>query len=112
MIDGLLDALDQTGQTANTLVIWCAYHGDAIAGRGEEILQRGVITERYKYVAALYDGDELYDLAEDPQEMHNLIDTSAHREIKQELRRRIIEHVEHTQDPRAGRLAYALEQGS
>lgn len=31
-------------------------------------------TDRYKYVRRLYESDELYDLVEDPQELHNRID--------------------------------------
>jgi len=80
-------------------------------GHGEDILQRMVVTDRYKYVAALYDDDEMYDLVEDPFEMRNLIDSPDHRDMRQNLRQRIITHIDQTQDPRAGRLAYALHQG-
>ena len=196
-IGGVLDALDDTGAGENTLVIWCADHGDAVAshgglwdkastfteevarvplavrwpgrlaggrsvdrlvsnmdvtatmlqaggagvpsamdsrsllplceggvddarpdevicehnGHGEEILQRIVIHDRFKYVAALYDGDELYDLAEDPYELRNLVDAADCRDVKADLRRRIIEHIERTHDARASRLAYSLKQG-
>jgi arylsulfatase A-like enzyme len=195
-IGSLLDALGALGQADNTLVIWCADHGDAVAshgglwdkastlteevvrvpmavrwparfapgrrtdalvsnmdvtatmlaaadatpcepvdsrsllplaegdnpdwpdqfivehnGHGEDILQRMIVTERYKYVAALYDDDEMYDLVEDPFEMHNLINSPDHRDVKQDLRQQIITHVEQTDDRRAGRLAYALRQG-
>jgi arylsulfatase A-like enzyme len=33
-IGALLDALDATGQSDNTLVVWCADHGDALASHG------------------------------------------------------------------------------
>ena len=163
----ILDALEELGAAENTLVIWCADHGDAVASHGglwdkastftEEVaripmavrwpaafggsrreragqqhgrdchdarsrrggraggheqplaaadLCRGddrtgpicwsastTATARtscsalryagqYKYVAALYDGDELYDLDHDPYEMHNLIDSASHKAIK------------------------------
>ena len=195
-IGRLLEALDATGQAENTMVIWCADHGDAAAshgglwdkastyieevaripmavrwpatlpggqrtdalvtnmdvtatmleaagaeipedmhsrsvlplcrdagadwpghiiaehnGHGEDILQRIVVTDRYKYVAALYDGDELYDLKEDPFEMTNLIDSTDHEDVRKDLRTRIIEHIETSGDPIAGRLAYSLGQG-
>jgi len=80
-------------------------------GHGEDILQRIAIHDRFKYVAALYDGDELYDLAEDPYELHNLIDDPEYQEAKADLRQRIIQHVHRRRDSRAARLAYALEQG-
>ena len=64
-----------------------------------------------KYVAALYDGDELYDLDEDPYELNNLIDNPTYLKIKRELRQRIIQHIQETNDRRAYLLAYALEQG-
>lgn len=80
-------------------------------GHGEDILQRIAICGQYKYVAALYDGDELYDLDQDPFEMHNLIDSSSHNEIKEDLRRRIVRHIETTGDGRGRRIAYALTHG-
>jgi arylsulfatase A-like enzyme len=80
-------------------------------GHGEDILQRMIVHGSYKYVAALYDGDELYDLAQDPYEMHNLVDSPAHREVKAELRNRIIAHIRTKDDVRAERLAYSLRLG-
>jgi arylsulfatase A-like enzyme len=81
------------------------------SGHGEDILQRILFHDRYKYVAALYDGDELYDLAADPFELHNLIDLPEYHEVRSELRRRILAHIKHTADRRASRLAYALRLG-
>ena len=80
-------------------------------GHGEDILQRILIHDRYKYVAALGDDDELYDLKEDPYERSNLIRSSDHRDVKEELRGRIIEHIERTSDDLASVLAYALRHG-
>jgi arylsulfatase A-like enzyme len=80
-------------------------------GHGEDILQRIVFHDRFKYVAALYDGDELYDLAADPYELHNLVDVPENKEVKADLRQRIIAHVDRTNDKRALRLAYALRLG-
>jgi arylsulfatase A-like enzyme len=196
-IGTILDALDESGEAENTLVIWCADHGDAVASHGglwdkastyteevarvpmavrwpaafggerrvgelvsnmdvtatmlaaagvavpedmssrsvlplcsaggdcdwpdvlicehnghcEEILQRIAIRGQYKYVAALFDGDELYDLEQDPYEMHNLIDSASHKDVKEGLRSRIIEHIETTSDRRARHLAYSLKKG-
>lgn len=197
-IGSILDALDESGAADNTIVIWCADHGDAVASHGglwdkastfteevarvplavrwparfaggrsvdqlvsnmdvtatmlgaagvatpasmdsrsllplcesnsdadwpdelicehnghggEDILQRIIMHDRFKYVAALYDGDELYDLTEDPYELHNLIDVPEYREVKVDLRQRIIAHIERTNDTWASRLAYSLKQG-
>jgi arylsulfatase A-like enzyme len=193
----VLDALDASGQADNTVVIWCADHGDALAshgglwdkastcteevmrvplairwpdgltggrcseqfvsnmdvtatilavagiavpdtmdsrsllplcndtttaswpdelvcehnGHGEEILQRIIVHDRFKYVAALYDWDEMYDLAEDPYELNNLVDIPEYQEVKTNLRQRIVAHIERTNDKRASRLAYSLKQG-
>lgn len=199
----VLDALDDLAATDNTIVIWCADHGDALAshgglwdkastfteevarvplaiqwparieagsvreqllsnmdvtatmldaagvavpddidsrsllplcevpgaaewpdelvcehnGHGEDILQRIVYRGCYKYVAALYDGDELYDLSEDPYEMHNLIDSPGLATVRDDLRDRIVRHIagyedrDHPAFQRAERLKYSLETG-
>ena len=44
----------------------------------------------YKYVRRLYETDELYDLREDPGELHNLIDDPAYAGILLELRERML----------------------
>lgn len=196
-IASILKTLDDSGQAENTIVIWCADHGDSVAshgglwdkastfteevariplavrwpaeftggrmsdrlvsnmdvtatmldaagvaapqymqsmsllplcrtgqdstrpdhlicehnGHGEEILQRIIMHDRYKYVAALYDNDEIYDLLEDPHEMHNLIGDPRHKDVAADLRQRIIEHIERTDDRRATLLAYSLKNG-
>ncbi len=196
-IGRILNALEASGQAENTVVIWCADHGDALAshgglwdkastyieevarvpmairwparlkggkrtdkivsnmdvtatilevvgikvpgymhsrsllelcrepqhadwpkytvaehhGHGDQITQRIIVGRRYKYVAALFDGDELYDLQKDPFEQHNLVDSTDHREIREQLRKRIIEHIERNEDEMAYKLAHALKLG-
>lgn len=78
-------------------------------GHGEEILQRIVITSRYKYVAALYDKDELYDLQDDPFELRNLVDEPEHGVTARDLRRYIIDHMERTGDHLGRQLLYSLK---
>ena len=58
-------------------------------GHGDFIPQRILYLDRYKYVAALYDGDEMYDLEADPYEMNNLVDDPGVTDIRAEMRGRI-----------------------
>ena len=81
------------------------------AGHGEDFPQRIVMHGPYKYVAALFDGHELYDLAKDPFELKNLVGDPAYRDVAADLRQRIIRHIERTRDHEAARLAFALKKG-
>jgi hypothetical protein len=74
-------------------------------------VQRIIYKGHYKYVAALYDGDELYDLRDDPFELDNLVHSSTHKDVAEELRARIVEHIERSRDRVAEHLAYALRHG-
>ena len=47
-------------------------------------------TREYKYVRRLYELDELYDLRNDPGELHNLIDDPACADVLAELRERLL----------------------
>ena len=47
-------------------------------------------TQRYKYVQRLYESDELYDLEEDPGELHNRINDPALAEVLAELKDRLL----------------------
>ncbi len=196
-IGSVLDALEESGAAENTLVLWCADHGDAVAshgglwdkastyteevarvpmavrwpaaisepkrveqlvsnmdvtatmlaaagvtipddmnsrslmplcdgggdadwpdqlicehhGHGEEMVQRIIMHGQYKYVAALYDDDELYDLEQDPYELNNLVGRGSLTEVAQDLRQRIADHIDAAQDRRAWHLSYALRNG-
>ncbi len=60
--------------------VFCEYNGNF----GPGYFQRAVITERYKYIENSGDISELYDLQEDPFELHNLIQdepTAEEREL-------------------------------
>jgi uncharacterized sulfatase len=72
---------------------------------------RIIVDGRYKYVAALFDGDELYDLEEDPYEMRNVVDDPEYRPIKARLRGKLIEHMETTKDRYAGKLLSVMKLG-
>jgi N-acetylglucosamine-6-sulfatase len=58
----------------------------------------GVRTDRYKYIHyhGIWDIDELYDLKEDPEEMHNLIDSPEHQKLVKQLNNRMFEWLEKT----------------
>jgi N-acetylglucosamine-6-sulfatase len=54
--------------------------------------------DRYKFIRyhGIWDTDELYDLKDDPAELHNLIFSPAHQSIAQEMRRKLFETLEKT----------------
>ncbi len=52
----------------------------------------------YKYVRRLYETDELYDLREDPGELHNLIDDPAYAGVLAELREHMLTWYQRTCD--------------
>jgi len=51
--------------------------------------QRSVTTKQHKYVFNGFDDDELYDLQNDPHEMHNLVDRVDMEPVKRQLCRRM-----------------------
>jgi len=58
----------------------------------------GVRTNRYKYIRyyGIWDIDELYDLQQDPQELHNLIQDPVSQPLLKELNRRLFDWLEQT----------------
>lgn len=60
--------------------------------------QRMVRDERWKYIWNATAEDELYDLAEDPGELHNRIADPACRSLVRERRRRLVEWMQSTGD--------------
>lgn len=63
---------------------------------------RCVFDGRYKLVVNLHYTDELYDLENDPQEMHNLIESVELSETREVLHNRIIRWMNETRDPFRG----------
>ncbi|MCC7407996.1 MAG: sulfatase-like hydrolase/transferase [Phycisphaeraceae bacterium] len=86
----------------------CQHHGHYT----DDIMLRMVVTDRYKYVGAIFDGDELYDLQEDPYEMNNLVHDPAHAELARQMRQRLIDHLENSNDKVAFRLLHALKHSN
>ncbi len=74
--------------------IMCAYYG------GEFLYtQRIAITDRYKYVFNGFDIDELYDLQDDPEEMHNAINDPNYAKYADDMRARLYEMMNAVEDP-------------
>ena len=63
---------------------------------------RAVFDGRYKLSVNLLSTDELYDVENDPEEMNNLIDSEAHAEIRDQLHRVLLDHMNTTRDPFRG----------
>lgn len=93
---------------------WPEYVISQHFGHGQLLCQRFIVSGKYKYAAALYDMDELYDLENDPYETNNLIDSPKHKDVKDGLRSAIIRHLEQkerTRDPQSIKLLESLKLG-
>ncbi len=74
--------------------ILCAYYG------GEFLYtQRMVVTDRLKYVFNGFDFDELYDLANDPDEIRNQVNNTGYRSQVNEMRERLYNLMDRFGDP-------------
>lgn len=96
-IDGrsLLPLLRGTSPTDWPVDIFTEYHGQQFGLYSQRMLKVG----RYKYVLNLSDISELYDLEEDPAELHNLIDDPAMRPTLRHLQALLLERMSNTNDP-------------
>lgn len=63
---------------------------------------RAVFDGRYKLSINLLSGDELYDLQNDPYELHNLIEDPACRKTRDRLHDRLLQNMNETRDPFRG----------
>ncbi|MDF2725572.1 MAG: sulfatase [Paenibacillus sp.] len=61
--------------------------------------QRMIRNRRWKYIWNLTDVDELYDLEQDPSELHNAIGDERHDDVLAELRSKLYEELKRIQDP-------------
>jgi len=83
----LLELVDNPNQWRDVLV---SEHN----GKGDKVLERIAIKGNYKYVAALPERDELYDLKNDPNEFVNLVDDKKYQHVKQQMQQELIRHME------------------
>lgn len=67
------------------------YYSDIVFPRIANMGYRAVRTERYKYIQfkELQDMDELYDLQEDPYELHNLNNEPASAELLENMKKEL-----------------------
>lgn len=63
---------------------------------------RAAYDGRYKFVLNLMTSDELYDMEKDPCEMHNLIYSRDHEEIRNKLHDMVVDWMNRTRDPFRG----------
>lgn len=75
--------------------VYMEFHGDELGLYSQRILR----TERYKFIYNGPDINELYDLQIDPFEMVNLVDDPLYRELKEDLKERLVEKMKAHDDP-------------
>jgi arylsulfatase A-like enzyme len=85
--------------------ILCAYYGDLCIQS-----QRMIITDRHKYVFNGFETDEMYDLAEDPFEVRNLLRDSGRAGLRQDLRDRLFDLMTRLDDPLAHAGKYGIRR--
>ena len=75
--------------------ILSAYHGAQFGLFSQRMLRN----QKYKYVYNAADMDELYDMEQDPWELDNLSQSSAHAAIVRDMRRRMYDRLKGYNDP-------------
>jgi arylsulfatase A-like enzyme len=63
------------------------------------VIQRMIRNKNFKYVHNSCDVDELYDMTNDPTELHNLITSPLHKETICELKSILSSEMKRTKDP-------------
>jgi arylsulfatase A-like enzyme len=74
------------------------------------VAQRIIWWQQYKYVLNFADIDELYDLSADPAELHNRIAEPALVAVRDEMRRRLLEHMRAVDDTHGPQWEYILDR--
>ncbi len=71
-------------------------------GFGGLQMMRAIVSEDYKLVIHLLDTDELYDMKNDPDEIHNLILDPAYKMVREQHHDALLAHMNQTRDPYRG----------
>ncbi len=76
------------------------YYPKMMAQADDRAHSKGIMFrgERYKYVSRVSNEDELYDMAEDPQEKHNLFGDPAYTDIVREMQLDLLKWLQTTSD--------------
>lgn len=86
--------LCQDPEAAGREALMCEDHGESAV----EYIQRMIRWKHYKYVAHLDDLDELYDLAEDPFELRNVVGDPAYAQVLSDAKHLTLELMEKHED--------------
>lgn len=90
----LLSLVRRDGTTLRQALM-CEFHGDEFGLYSQRMLRR----DQFKLVYNPNDVSELYDLDEDPFELHNVALVPQYREVRRELEGILVQIMEETDDP-------------
>jgi arylsulfatase A-like enzyme len=96
-----------TGSSPATLD-WSSLHFAECHGQRFHYTQRILWWQDYKYVFNGFDQDELYNLAQDPHELHNLAPDSSQRPILEEMAARMWQVMHQTHDKNMTEAEYGM----
>lgn len=78
---------------------WRTTLGAEFHGLQSLVTQRMIVNQRYKYIWNMGDRDEVYDLQEDPHEMHNRFEEWRRKPVVRELQEQMLAWMKETEDP-------------
>lgn len=88
--------------------IFAEFHGDEFGLYS----QRMVRTDEHKFVYNTFGVNELYDLEDDPGELHNRINHPEYRDVNRQLRRYLLDLMDDTDDPLYPRVKRILDRAA
>ncbi len=104
-LDGrsLVPLLDTPARGLDRDAVIAEYHTQS----GDPYPLRAIFTDRYKYHWAQWDREELFDLHNDPDELHNVAEHREYASVKRDLRSRLAVELQDRLDPVASLIARA-----
>ena len=99
--ESLLPVIQQQDHSRDVFIEFGRYEADHDGFGGFQPM-RSIFDGRYKLVLNLLCQDELYDLEEDPYEMHNRINDAETADVRAALHRRLLDHMNDIRDPLRG----------